>query len=161
MTALKAQSRKTGESGNKLRSRMYEMLDRVGIPDVKRRLKEYPHQFSGGMRQRIMIAIALLSNPALLIADEPTSALDVTLEAQINDLIFHLIKEMGTSVFYITHDLGVVAQICDRILIMYAGNIVEAGEVADIFARPKHPYTQALFTRPPFADNPLPALAYH
>ncbi|MFA6807607.1 MAG: ABC transporter ATP-binding protein, partial [Eubacteriales bacterium] len=149
MTALRAQSRTTGEIGNQLKERMYDMLERVGIPDVKRNIKAYPHQFSGGMRQRIMIAIALLSNPSLLIADEPTSALDVTLEAQINDLIFNLIKEMGTSVLYITHDLGVVAQICDQVIVMYAGNIVEYGDVYSIFANPKHPYTKALLEAHP------------
>jgi len=132
-----------------LRARAIEMLERVGIPDAARQIREYPHQFSGGMRQRIMIATALLSNPALLVADEPTSALDVTLEAQIVDLIRRLRDELGTAVLYITHDLGVVAQLCDRVIVMYAGNIVESGDTADIFANAKHPYTQALLLSHP------------
>ncbi len=120
------------------------MLDRVGIPDPDRQIKEYPHQFSGGMRQRIMIAMALLSNPALLVADEPTSALDVTLEAQILELICGLRDELGTAILYITHDLGVIARLCDRVQVMYAGNVVESGDVYTIFDQPQHPYTQAL-----------------
>lgn len=126
-----------------------EMLNRVGIPDPEIRIKEYPHQFSGGMRQRIMVAIALASHPALLVADEPTSALDVTLEAQIVDLIRDLRDELGTAVLYITHDLGVVAQLCDRMIVMYAGNIVESGDVYRTFAQPQHPYTQALLRSHP------------
>ncbi|HIC90039.1 MAG TPA: ATP-binding cassette domain-containing protein, partial [Anaerolineae bacterium] len=136
-------------SRKELRERAIEMLDRVGIPDAAQRIKDYPHQFSGGMRQRIMIAIALLSNPSLLIADEPTSALDVTLEAQIIDLIRGLRDELGTAILYITHDLGVVAQLCDRVVVMYAGNIVESGDVYRIFESPKHPYTQALLRSHP------------
>jgi peptide/nickel transport system ATP-binding protein len=132
-----------------LRERAIEMLDRVGIPEPAQRITEYPHQFSGGMRQRIMIAMALLSNPALLVADEPTSALDVTLEAQILELICGLRDELKTSILYITHDLGVIARICDRVIVMYAGNIVEAGDVYDIFDHPKHPYTQALLRSHP------------
>jgi peptide/nickel transport system ATP-binding protein len=134
---------------NALRQRAIEMLDRVGIPDAARQIQEYPHQFSGGMRQRIMIAMALLSNPALLIADEPTSALDVTLEAQIIDLIRGLRDELGTAILYITHDLGVVAQLCDRVIVMYAGSIVESGDVHDIFQNPQHPYTRALLRSHP------------
>ncbi len=126
-----------------------EMLDRVGIPDATERIKEYPHQFSGGMRQRIMIAMALLCNSNLLVADEPTSALDVTLEAQILELIFGLRDELGTAILYITHDLGVIAQICDRVIVMYAGNIAEAGDVYRTFEQPKHPYTQALLQSHP------------
>ncbi|MBC7241704.1 MAG: ABC transporter ATP-binding protein [Anaerolineae bacterium] len=132
-----------------LLERAVRMLERVGIPDAADRIEDYPHQFSGGMRQRIMIAIALLSNPALLIADEPTSALDVTLEAQILELIRGLRDEFGTSVLYITHDLGVVAQLCDRVIVMYAGNLVEAGDVFRIFQSPKHPYTRALLRSHP------------
>jgi peptide/nickel transport system ATP-binding protein len=138
-----------GGSRHALRARAVEMLDRVGIPDAARQIKEYPHQFSGGMRQRIMIATALLSNPAMLVADEPTSALDVTLEAQIIDLIKGLRDELGTAILYITHDLGVVAQLCDRVLVMYAGNIVEAGETLTIFEEPQHPYTRALLRSHP------------
>ena len=132
-----------------LRERAVEMLDRIGIPDAGDRIKEYPHQFSGGMRQRIMIAMALLSNPSLLVADEPTSALDVTLEAQILELICGLRDDFDTALLYITHDLGVIAQICDRVIVMYAGNIVEAGDVLPIFEAPKHPYTQALLRSHP------------
>ncbi|MBN1316079.1 MAG: ABC transporter ATP-binding protein [Anaerolineales bacterium] len=131
------------------RNRVVEMLDRVGIPDARDRIGDYPHQFSGGMRQRIMIAIALLSNPALLVADEPTSALDVTLEAQIIDLIRGLRDEYGTAILYITHDLGLVAQLCDRVLVMYAGNVVESGDVFSIFQKPQHPYTRALLCSHP------------
>lgn len=134
---------------NELRDRAVEMLDRVGIPDANLRIKDYPHQFSGGMRQRIMIATALLSNPGLLIADEPTSALDVTLEAQILDLIINLRDELNTAMLYITHDLGVISHICDRVIVMYAGNIVESGEVFKLFDSPKHPYTQALLSAHP------------
>ncbi|MGB7876468.1 MAG: ABC transporter ATP-binding protein [Anaerolineales bacterium] len=132
-----------------LRAYAIEMLDRVGIPDASERIKEYPHQFSGGMRQRIMIAMALLSNPGLLIADEPTSALDVTLEAQILDLVLDLRDEFNTAMLYITHDLGVISQICDRVIVMYAGNIAEEGDVFSLFEAPKHPYTQALLRAHP------------
>lgn len=143
--ALRAHRSDGGRQDRKvLRERAIEMLDRVGIPDAARQIKEYPHQFSGGMRQRIMIATALLSNPSLLVADEPTSALDVTLEAQIIDLIRGLRDELGTAILYITHDLGVVAQLCDRVIVMYAGNIVESGDIYSIFENAKHPYTQAL-----------------
>ena len=134
---------------NEIRQRAIHMLDRVGIPDASERIKCYPHEFSGGMRQRVMIAIALLANPSFLVADEPTSALDVTLEAQILDLICGLREEFGTGILYISHDLGVMAQLCDRIIIMYAGNIVESGDVYEIFDSPKHPYTQALLNSHP------------
>jgi peptide/nickel transport system ATP-binding protein len=148
--ALRAQ-RSNGKrrSRKALREHAIEMLGRVGIPDPERQIKEYPHQFSGGMRQRIMIATALMSNPSLLVADEPTSALDVTLEAQIIDLIRNLRKEFGTAILYITHDLGVVAELCDQVLVMYAGSIVESGDVFGIFENPKHPYTQALLRSHP------------
>jgi len=141
----------SGDDGSdqNLREQAVKMLDRVGIPDAADRIKEYSHQFSGGMRQRIMIAMALLSNPGLLVADEPTSALDVTLEAQILELICGLRDELNTAMLYITHDLGVIAQICDRVIVMYAGNIVEDGEVFQIFDHPKHPYTQALLRSHP------------
>lgn len=131
------------------RERAIRMLDKVGIPDPERRINDFPHQFSGGMRQRIMIATALQSNPALLIADEPTSALDVTLQAQIVDLIRGLRDEKQTGILYITHDLGVVAQLCDYVLVLYAGNIVESGEVYNIFKNPLHPYTRALLRSHP------------
>lgn len=148
--ALRAHGSGGRQRGRKaLRQRAIEMLDRVGIPDAARQIKEYPHQFSGGMRQRIMIATALLSNPDLLIADEPTSALDVTLEAQIIDLIRGLRDDLGTSIVYITHDLGVVAQLCDQLVVMYAGGIVESGDVYTIFDNPQHPYTRALLESHP------------
>jgi peptide/nickel transport system ATP-binding protein len=150
LDALRAHKADGGRQTRKaLRARAIEMLDRVGIPDAARQIKEYPHQFSGGMRQRIMIATALLSNPALLVADEPTSALDVTLEAQIIDLIRGLRDELGTAILYITHDLGVVAQLCDRVIVKYAGNIVESGDTFGIFENAKHPYTQALLLSHP------------
>ena len=147
MDALRAH--RVAEGQTELRRLAIEMLGHVGIPDPEIRIKGYPHQFSGGMRQRIMIAIALMSHPALLVADEPTSALDVTLEAQIVDLIRGLRDELGTAVLYITHDLGVVAQLCDRVIVMYAGNIIEAGDVYSTFAHPQHPYTQALLRSHP------------
>ena len=121
-----------------------ELLDRVGIPEARRRLKDFPHQFSGGMRQRVMIAIAVACKPKLLIADEPTTALDVTIQAQILDLLGEIKNDLGTSIIIITHDLGVIAQLADRVAVMYGGTIAEIGPVADIFARPQHPYTQAL-----------------
>jgi peptide/nickel transport system ATP-binding protein len=145
--ALAAHNKKLGF--NEKRQRIIQMLDRVGIPDAAERIKSYPHEFSGGMRQRVMIAIALLSNPSFLVADEPTTALDVTLEAQVIDLISGLRKELGTGILYISHDLGVMAQLCDRIIIMYAGNIVESGDVYEIFDNPKHPYTLALLNSHP------------
>ncbi len=131
------------------RERAIHMLDRVGIPDASKRIRNFPHQFSGGMSQRIMIASALQSNPALLIADEPTSALDVTLEAQITGLIRGLRDELNTSILYITHDLGVVAQLCDHVVVLYAGNVVETGDVFRIFKNPLHPYTSALLRSHP------------
>lgn len=121
-----------------------EMLARVGIPSPEQRVKEFPHQLSGGMRQRVMIAMALLCHPKLLIADEPTTALDVTIQAQVLDLIRDMKEKLQSSVIMITHDLGVVASLCDRILIMYGGKIVEAGSDREIFYDPKHPYTAGL-----------------
>lgn len=121
-----------------------ELLKMVGIPSPDRRMKQYPYEFSGGMRQRIIIAIALACNPKLLIADEPTTALDVTVQAQILELIRHRAREDGTSVIMITHDLGVVASLCDRIAILYGGKIVETGTTDEIFYETRHPYTQGL-----------------
>jgi peptide/nickel transport system ATP-binding protein len=131
------------------RARVVEMLDRVGIPDAARRLDDYPHQFSGGMRQRVMIAMALICNPALLIADEPTTALDVTIQAQILDLIQDLQRERGTAVMLITHDLAVVAETCQRVIVMYGGKIQEAAPVIELFDRPTHPYTRGLMASIP------------
>ncbi|TPW29660.1 ABC transporter ATP-binding protein [Pararhizobium mangrovi] len=126
------------------RARALELLDIVGIPAAARRLDEYPHQFSGGMRQRVMIAIALASSPKLLLADEPTTALDVTIQDQILKLLLDLRDEFSMSVVFVTHDLGVVASLCDRMAVMYAGRIVETGTVSEVFATPHHPYTRGL-----------------
>ncbi len=126
------------------RRRALDALREVGIQDGESRLKAYPHQFSGGMRQRVMIAMALITNPELLIADEPTTALDVTVQAQILDLIKKLQRDHGTAVIFITHDLGVVSGFCDRVQVMYAGRIVERSTVANVFREPKHPYNKAL-----------------
>lgn len=133
-----------GMDGHASRRRAIELLDMVGIPSAKSRIDDYPHQFSGGMRQRVMIAMALSCNPKLLIADEPTTALDVTIQAQILDLIKTLRKELGTAVILITHDLGVVAGVCDKINVMYAGYIVESAPAGELFKDPRHPYTLGL-----------------
>ncbi|GAA2506377.1 ABC transporter ATP-binding protein [Streptomyces gobitricini] len=135
------------------RARAVEMLDRVGIPEPGKRVDSYPHEFSGGMRQRAMIAMALVNNPELLIADEPTTALDVTVQAQILDLIRDLQKEFGSAVVIITHDLGVVAEIADDILVMYGGRCVERGPVDTIFYEPQHPYTWGLLGSMPRIDR--------
>ncbi|MCK1609108.1 MULTISPECIES: ABC transporter ATP-binding protein [unclassified Bradyrhizobium] len=127
-----------------------EMLSLVRIADSHRRVKNYPHEMSGGMRQRAMIAMALACSPELLIADEPTTALDVTIQAQILRLIVDLKERMGTAVMFITHDLGVVAETCQRVIVMYAGQIVEQANVTDLFARPAHPYTQGLMRSVPY-----------
>ncbi len=124
--------------------RAEEMLDLVEIPDARRRVHEYPHQMSGGMRQRVMIALAMSCNPSLLIADEPTTALDVTIQAQILALIDRLRREVGMGVLFITHNLGVVAEIADRVTVMYAGQVVESSAVRPLFRAPRHPYTRAL-----------------
>ena len=126
------------------RDRGLRMLEAVGISDAAARMDRYPHEFSGGMRQRVMIAMALITRPALLIADEPTTALDVTVQAQILDLIKRLQRELGMAVIFISHDLAVVAGLCDRVLVMYAGRIVEAADVRTLFHKPSHPYTRAL-----------------
>jgi len=124
--------------------RAIDLMGKVGIPSPEKRIKQYPHQFSGGMRQRIIIAMALACNPKLIIADEPTTALDVTIQAQVLELISAIKDEFGSSVILITHDLGVVAQTCDRVAIMYGGKIVEQGSADDIFYSPNHPYTKGL-----------------
>ena len=133
-------------------SRATDLLDQVGIPSAKARLKDYPHQFSGGMRQRVMIAMALACEPKLLIADEPTTALDVTIQAQILDLLRSLVRDQGTALIMITHDLGVVAGMCERVNVMYAGTFVETGGADPIFARPRHPYTLGLLQSVPRLD---------
>jgi oligopeptide/dipeptide ABC transporter ATP-binding protein len=136
-----------------------EMLDRVNIPDAQRVMMQFPHQLSGGMRQRVMIAMELSCHPFLLIADEPTTALDVTIQAQILRLIKEIKKELHTSILLITHDLGVIAEMCDRVAVMYAGSIVEQASVEEIFEDPKHPYTQGLWGAIPRIDQEKEALA--
>jgi oligopeptide/dipeptide ABC transporter ATP-binding protein len=132
-----------------------EMMEHVGIPDPEKRMNEYPHRFSGGMRQRVMIAMALACNPALLIADEPTTALDVTIQAQIIDLMMKLKNERKeAAILIITHNLGVVAEMCDRVIVMYGGKIQEIGDVDTIFNNPKHPYTKGLLNSLPNPDKP-------
>jgi len=134
-------------------ARAIEVLSQVGIPDPKRRLGQYPHQFSGGMRQRVMIAIALSCNPAIVIADEPTTALDVTIQAQILELLTRLTRELGTAVVIITHNLGVVARYADRVYVMYAGKIVESAVARDLYGSPHHPYTLGLLKSVPRLDR--------
>ncbi|MGD8296005.1 MAG: ABC transporter ATP-binding protein, partial [Desulfobacterales bacterium] len=134
-----------------------EMLDHVGIPDSQRRANEFPHQMSGGMRQRIMIAMALACNPKLIIADEPTTALDVTIQAQIIRLMNRLQTKFNASILLITHDLGVVAQTAQQVAVMYAGKIVEQAPVNPLFEAPLHPYTQGLMAAIPKMDRPVPA----
>ena len=131
-----------------------ELIQRVGIPDAERRLKQYPHQFSGGMRQRVMIAMALSCSPKLIIADEPTTALDVTIQAQILELMQDLCKEFGAALIIITHNLGVIARYADRVNVMYAGRIIERGTAGDIYRNPKHPYTLGLLHSVPRLDEP-------
>jgi len=135
------------------RTRAVDMLNMVGIPSPRQRVKEYPHQLSGGMRQRVMIAMALSCNPRLLIADEPTTALDVTIQAQILELMAKLKKDLGMAILLITHDLGIVAETAQRVIVMYAGKIVEEAEVHDLFGRPEHPYTRGLLHSIPRFDR--------
>ncbi|MGE0421894.1 MAG: ABC transporter ATP-binding protein [Reyranellaceae bacterium] len=144
--------RHTGVNKQQARERAREMLDLVGIADSRRRLDEYPHQLSGGMRQRVMIAIALSCDPRVLIADEPTTALDVTIQAQILDLMLELKEKLGTAIIMITHDLGVVAETTQRVVVMYAGRKVEEAPVEELFARPLHPYTHGLMRAIPRLD---------
>jgi oligopeptide transport system ATP-binding protein len=140
-------------SKSEAKERAIELLKLVGIPNAEGRVNEFPHQFSGGMRQRVVIAIALACNPRVLIADEPTTALDVTIQAQILELLNDLQEKMGTSIIFITHDLGVVANIADRVAVMYAGKIVETGTVDEIFYNPQHPYTWGLLGSMPSLDS--------
>lgn len=134
------------------KERVIDMLEKVGINNADKRFNQYPHEFSGGMRQRAMIAMALICKPKLLIADEPTTALDVTIQAQILELMKELQRQENTSIIFITHNLGVVAEICDRVSVMYAGHIVEQGTVDEIFYNPQHPYTKGLLTSIPRLD---------
>ncbi|MBQ6059127.1 MAG: ABC transporter ATP-binding protein [Clostridia bacterium] len=143
----------TNKSRQEAKERAKELLTLVGINEPEKRLKQYPHELSGGMRQRVMIAIALACEPKLLIADEPTTALDVTIQAQIIELIMELKQKLGMAVIMITHDLGVVSSMCDRIVVMYAGKVVECGTTDDIFYRPKHEYTKGLLRSVPRLDE--------
>ena len=140
-------------SADQAHQRAVSLLEQVGIPDAAERANSYPHQFSGGMRQRVMIAIALACNPKLLIADEPTTALDVTVQAQILELISGVCSEFGTAVILITHDLGVVAGMTDRVVVMYAGKVVETAPTDELFANPRHPYTLGLLASVPRLDE--------
>jgi oligopeptide transport system ATP-binding protein len=149
-----------GLSAHEAELRAIDLLKRVGIPAAEQRVHAYPHQFSGGMRQRVMIAIALACNPKVLMADEPTTALDVTIQAQILDLMAGLNRDFGTAIVLITHDLGVVAEVCQRVIVMYAGKIVEQGSAKDLFANPQHPYTIGLMRSiPRLGDNVKETLA--
>ena len=142
----------TGANDSDSNDRAAELLTLVGIPDAKDRLKNYPHELSGGMRQRVMIAMALACSPQVIVADEPTTALDVTIQAQIIELIRDLRERLNTSVIWITHDLGVIAGLADRVIVMYGGKIVEQARVADLYGRPAHPYTQGLLESLPRLD---------
>jgi peptide/nickel transport system ATP-binding protein len=150
--------RHMGMTKKQARGRAVELLDLVGISFPRERVKQYPHEFSGGMRQRVMIAMALACEPELLIADEPTTALDVTIQAQILELIADLRDRLGLAVLLITHDLGVVAGLCDRVAVMYGGTIVETGSADDVFATPGHPYSRGLLRSTPRLDVVLPRL---
>ncbi|HNB27297.1 MAG TPA: ABC transporter ATP-binding protein [Alphaproteobacteria bacterium] len=130
-----------------------EMLERVRIPEAARRISLYPHEFSGGMRQRVMIAMALLCRPALLFADEPTTALDVTVQAQILDLLSGLVRDLNTAVVIVTHDLGVIARMCDRVIVLYGGRVMEEAPIDDLFESPRHPYAQGLMAATPRLDD--------
>ncbi|AWT45290.1 MULTISPECIES: ABC transporter ATP-binding protein [Streptomyces] len=142
-----------GASKKEAKDRAIEMLTKVGIPQPKMRFDDYPHQFSGGMRQRAMIAMALMCDPDLLIADEPTTALDVTVQAQILDLLKDLQQEFGSAIIFITHDLGVISHVADDLLVMYAGRAVERGSVREVMREPKHPYTWGLLSSMPRLDS--------
>ncbi|HEX2902623.1 MAG TPA: ABC transporter ATP-binding protein [Jatrophihabitans sp.] len=148
--------RHRGLSKHQAREQAIRLLQTVGIPDAERRLRDFPHSFSGGMRQRVCIAIAVACTPKLLIADEPTTALDVTIQAQVLDLLDELSEQHGTAVILISHDLGVVSSFCDRILIMYAGRIMESGPTEQLISAPRHPYTRALLDSIPRLQGQLP-----
>lgn len=143
-----------GLRGEAAKAEAWRLMDMVGIPDVRRRFDLYPHEFSGGQCQRLMIAMALAGEPDLLIADEPTTALDATIQAQILDLLISLRAETGMATVFISHDLGAVSQVCERVCVMYAGRIVEEGMVGELFADPRHPYTRGLFDAIPSIDGP-------
>jgi oligopeptide transport system ATP-binding protein len=142
-----------GLRGGRAQKRVLEVMDAVQIPDAKTRLRQYPHEFSGGMRQRIVIAMSLLCNPKLIIADEPTTALDVTVQAQIMNLLGEIQREFDTALLLITHDLGVVAGFCDETMVLYGGRLMERAKTTDLFARPSHPYTRGLLGAIPRIDG--------
>jgi len=144
----------SGINKDKIQEKSIKILERVGIPDSEKRMGEYPHQLSGGMRQRVMIAIALACKPDILIADEPTTALDVTIQAQILELMKDLQRETGMSIIFITHDLGVIAEMCDDVVVMYAGKVVETAPVKELFKNPRHPYTKGLLSSILRLDTP-------
>ncbi|WP_173917350.1 ABC transporter ATP-binding protein [Halobacillus sp. Marseille-Q1614] len=143
----------TSLSNAEVKERAVELLDQVGIPDARKKLSQYPHELSGGMRQRVMIAMALACSPSLLIADEPTTALDVTIQAQILELMDDLKREYGMGMIMVTHDMGVVAEVADRVMVMYAGKVVETGTVEEIFNDPSYPYTRGLLASVPNIDD--------
>ena len=148
-----------GTSAGEARARAIEMLDLVGIPDPDRRVDDYPHALSGGMAQRVMIAMALACDPSLLIADEPTTALDVTIQAEILDLLADLKERLGMAMIFVSHDLGVVSEIADRVIVMYGGQVVESGRTSDVFDQPLHPYTEGLLRSIPRVTARTPRLA--
>jgi oligopeptide/dipeptide ABC transporter ATP-binding protein len=150
--------RHEGLSRKDARERAVGLLARVGVPNPSRRFKQYPYEFSGGMRQRVMIAIALACNPDIIIADEPTTALDVTVQAQVLELLRDIQREHGMSIIFITHDLGVVADVCDRVVVMYAGQIVEGAQIDELYEQPEHPYMEGLLAAMPRMDNSLAEL---
>jgi oligopeptide/dipeptide ABC transporter ATP-binding protein len=165
-----------GESRRGALRRVVELFTRVGIPSAESRVQNYPHQFSGGMRQRVIISMGVGTRPMLLVADEPTSSLDVTIQAQILDLIRGLVRELGTAVLFIFHDLAVISHLCDRVMVLYAGQLVEEGPVAEVLDKPQHPYTQGLLRSiprlgarrlepipgtPPTAQEYLPGCRFH
>ncbi len=156
--ALKLHQKELSKTQRK--ARVIEMLEKVHFPSPERRVKQYPHQLSGGLRQRAMIAMALACNPEVLIADEPTTALDVTVQAQVLRLIAELRAELGTAVILITHDLGVVAEVCDHVVVMYAAQVVERGRIEDIFHAPAHPYTRALLESIPKRGRRVPGARF-
>ena len=158
MEAIKLHNK--GISKQEARERALNILKLVGIPAYKERFSQYPHELSGGMRQRVMIAIALVCKPSVLIADEPTTALDVTIQAQILSLITKLKEETGASIILITHDLGVVSETCDRVIVMYLGQIVEEADAREIFSNPKHPYTKGLMQSIPQMTEQKPERLY-
>ncbi|MEE9133302.1 MAG: ABC transporter ATP-binding protein [Gemmatimonadota bacterium] len=148
-----------GASTAEARARAIEMLGLVGIPDPERRVDDYPHELSGGMRQRVMIGMALACDPSVLIADEPTTALDVTIQAEILDLLSDLQERLGMAMIFVSHDLGIVSEIADRVMVMYAGQVVESGTAGEVFAQPHHPYTEGLLRSIPYVTKKLPRLA--